>query len=101
MLKLIVNDMLFSFIGTILTVGSVLLCGFLLGMIVVMLAVAATIGVAYFGFMEVYGLLQSSPENSPISRYVSRTVMKQESHTSPSRGQMNSGQQQHNDHHDD
>lgn len=87
--------------GTILTVGSVLLCGLLLGMLVVMLAVTATIGVAYFGFMEVYGFLQSSPENSPVSRYMSRTVMKQESHICLSRSQMNAGQQQHNDQHDD
>lgn len=64
--------------GTILTIGSVLLCGFLLGMLLVMLALAATIGVAYFGFMEIYGLLQNCPENSPVSRYLSKHLMKQE-----------------------
>ncbi|KAJ9590647.1 hypothetical protein L9F63_016318 [Diploptera punctata] len=64
--------------GTILTIGSVLLCGFLLGMLLVMFTLAATIGVAYFGFMEIYGLLQNSPENSPVSHYLTRHLMKQE-----------------------
>jgi NhaP-type Na+/H+ or K+/H+ antiporter len=101
MLKLILNGMLFSFIGTILTVGSVLLCGFLLGMLIVMLAVAATIGIVYFGFMEIYGLLQSSPENIPVPHYMSRAAMKQESHVHPSKSQTDASQEQHNDHHDD
>jgi len=97
MLKLILNCMLFSSIGTVLSVGSVVLSGFLLGMLIVVLAVAATVGVAYFGFTEVYGLFQSSPENSPVSRYVT----KQESHVCSSKSQTNAGQQQHYDHHDD
>jgi len=101
MLKLILNCMLFSSIGTVLTVGSVVLSGFMLGMLIVVLAVAATVGVAYFGITEVYGLFQSSPENSPVSRYVSSSVTKQESHVCSSRSQMNADQQQHYDHHDD
>lgn len=64
--------------GTILTIGSVLLCGFLLGMVVVMLALAATIGVAYFGFMEMYGLLHNIPESSPVSRYLSSHLIKRD-----------------------
>jgi hypothetical protein len=98
MLKLILNCTLFSLIGTVLTVGSVVLSGFLLGMLIVVLAVAATVGVAYFGFTEVYGLFQSSPENSPVSQYVST---KQESHVCSSKSQMNAGQPQHYDHHED
>lgn len=89
--------MLFSSIGTVLTMGSIVLSGFLLGMLIVLLAVAAMVGIAYFGFTEVYGLFQSSPENSPVSRYVT----KQESHICSSESQMNAGQQQHYDHHDD
>jgi hypothetical protein len=81
--------------------GSVLVSGFMLGMFIVVLALAATVGVAYFGFMEVYGLFQSSPEDSPVSHYMSRTVTKQESHICSSKSQMNAGQQQLNDHHDD
>lgn len=100
MLKPMLNCMLFSSLGTILTVGSVLLSGFLLGVLIVVLAVAAAVGVAYFGFTEVYGLFQSSPQNSPVSRYVSSTVTKPESHVR-SRSQMNADQQQHYDHHDD
>ncbi|XP_069672438.1 lipid droplet assembly factor 1-B [Periplaneta americana] len=76
--------------GTILTIGSVVLCGFLLGMVVVMIALAATIGVAYFGFMEVYGLLQNSPESSPVARYLSSHLTRLDSrnHQTPSNQQL-------------
>ncbi|XP_023709227.1 uncharacterized protein LOC111865429 [Cryptotermes secundus] len=87
--------------GTILTVGSVLLCGFLLGMLVVMLTLAATVGVAYFGFMEIYGLLHSHPENSPVSHYLSSTVLKPDYSVCPQRSPMNVSQQQHDNHHED
>jgi hypothetical protein len=95
--ELNLNCMLFSSIGTVLSVGSVVLSGFLLGMLIVVLAAAATVGVAYFGFTEVLGLFQSSPESSPVSHYVT----KQESHVCSSRNQMDADQQQHYDHHDD
>jgi len=75
----------------------VVLSGFVLGILIVVLAVAATVGVAYFGFTEVYGLFQSSPENSPVSHYVT----KQESQVCSSKSQMIGDQQQHFDHHDD
>lgn len=91
----------FFVVGTILTVGSILLCGVLLGMVVVMVAVAATLGVAYFGFMKTYGLLQSSPENSPLSQYLSSILMKRELQVCPRKSQMNAGQQQYDDHHED
>ena len=71
-------------VGTILTIGSVLLFGFLLGMLLVMVALAGTIGVAYFGFMEIYGLLQNGPENSPVSRYLSRHFARQETDSTQS-----------------
>jgi hypothetical protein len=70
-------------------------------MLVVMLTLAATIGVAYFGFMEIYGLLHSHPENSPVSHFLSSTTMKQEFSVCPQRSQMNGSQQQHDNHHED
>lgn len=81
--------------------GSVLLCGVLLGMLIVMVAVAATLGVAYFGFMKTYGLLQSSPENTPLSHYLSSIIMKRESQVYPRKSQVNAGQQQYDNHHED
>jgi hypothetical protein len=91
----------FLFTGTILTVGSVLLCGILLAMFIVMLTVGATLAVAYFGLMKTYGLLQSSAENSPLSHYLSSIVMKRELQVCPTRSQTNAAQQQYVNHHDD
>jgi hypothetical protein len=67
--------------------GSILLCGFLVGMLVVMLTLAATIGVAYFGIMEMYGLLLNHPENSPVSRYLSSIILRKEFSVWPERNQ--------------
>ncbi|GLH03776.1 Protein of unknown function [Gryllus bimaculatus] len=58
--------------GTLLTVGSVLLCGFVLAILIILVTIAATVGVAYLGFIEVYGLLQNSPENSALAHFLPR-----------------------------
>ncbi|PSN35736.1 hypothetical protein C0J52_24843 [Blattella germanica] len=58
-------------------------------MVVVMLSLAVTIGIAYLGFMEIYGLLQNSPENSPVSRYLSRHSKKQDTQVVPRKNNSN------------
>lgn len=70
-------------------------------MLVAMLALAAAVGVAYFGFMKIYGLLQNGPENSPVSHYLSCTTLKQELQVCPQRSQTNTGQQQLDNHYED
>jgi hypothetical protein len=70
-------------------------------MLVVMLALAATVGGAYFGFMEIYGLLFNRPENSPVLRYLSKTIRRKEFSACPQRSQMNGSQQQQDNHHEE
>jgi hypothetical protein len=70
-------------------------------MLVVMLTLAATVAFAYFGFMEIYGLLLNHPENSRILRSLSNTIMRKEFSACPQRSQMNGSQQQQDNHHED
>lgn len=70
--------------GTLLTVGSVLLCGFVLAILIILVILAGTIGVAYFGFVEVFGLLQNSPENSALAHFLPRRHNTQHSSVSSS-----------------
>nr|CAD7460413.1 unnamed protein product [Timema tahoe] len=60
--------------GTLLTIASVVLCVFLLSTLMVILTLSATMGVAYFGFLKVFGLRNSTPETSPLAGFISAKV---------------------------
>nr|CAD7444953.1 unnamed protein product [Timema bartmani] len=59
---------------TLLTIASVVLCVFLLSTLMVILTLSATMGVAYFGFLKVFGLRNSTPETSPLAGFISAKV---------------------------
>nr|CAD7595787.1 unnamed protein product [Timema genevievae] len=63
-----------SGIGTLLTIASVVLCVFLLSTLMVILTLSATMGVAYFGFLKVFGLRNPTPETSPLAGFISAKV---------------------------